>query len=360
MISSAQILFFFSAIGAFNGLFLALYFAAQRSNILQHRLLAALILMVTVRISKSVWFYFDPTLTKLVLQVGLSACFLIGPLLYCYVKSCLHPDDTKLATLFRHLGVCSVLIVAVGIAYPYQTNIELWGTFYKIINWVWAGYILATALLLYPNLYAYIKGKRNLSREEIMCANVFVGTSLIWLAFFTSSYTSYIIGALSFSSILYLSVLAWLLSRGSQVGRPKTKPYANKVIDKSEEQALSNRLASLMKEEALYRDANLTLSFLARKVGVTPHHLSQLLNINLQKSFAYYVNEWRIQEAKRLLLQERRMSMEVIAEQSGFNSQSTFYSAFKQFEGTTPAKFRKAKNIKVLDDSLKNSDIIIS
>jgi AraC-like DNA-binding protein len=56
------------------------------------------------------------------------------------------------------------------------------------------------------------------------------------------------------------------------------------------------------------------------------------------------VNEIRIQEAKRLLIDSPNMTMELISDASGYNSQSTFYSAFKQFEDVTPAKYRKLHN----------------
>ena len=308
MISSDQILFFFSALGAFNGLFLSFYFAFSKHAGIQQRLLAALILMLTLRISKSIWFYFDPTLGKQFLQLGLSACFLIGPLLYCYVESCIKNTEDRNSLWLWHIGFYVIVTVVGGTVYPYQSNIELWGVFYRIINWVWAAYVLLSVLLLYPKLQAYVAKRGDLTRQEILCINVSAGTFLIWLAFFTSSYTSYIIGALSFSVILYLSALVWLFSRKPESER-LSKPYADKTIDKSLELQISERLEGLMHEESLYRDANLTLPVLAKKVGVSVPQLSQLLNDNLNKSFAHYVNEWRINEAKRLLVEESRKSM---------------------------------------------------
>ena len=53
------------------------------------------------------------------------------------------------------------------------------------------------------------------------------------------------------------------------------------------------------------------------------------------------MNEYRIEAAKLLLINEKKMSMDLIAEQCGFNSQSTFYNAFKKLVGATPALFRK-------------------
>ena len=96
-----------------------------------------------------------------------------------------------------------------------------------------------------------------------------------------------------------------------------------------------------MADEELYKNPNLTLALLAKRVQISPAQLSQLLNDNLRKSFAHYVNEWRIQEAQRLLKTSPRLTMELVSEECGFNSQSTFYTAFKQFVKTTPAQYKK-------------------
>ena len=91
----------------------------------------------------------------------------------------------------------------------------------------------------------------------------------------------------------------------------------------------------------LFKNPNLTLAQLAKEINVRPHLLSQLLNDNLNKSFSQFINEYRIEEAIMLLDRGSHLKMEFIAEKSGFNSNSTFYAAFKKFTGTTPAKYIK-------------------
>ena len=81
-----ELLFFFSALGAFNGLILSLYFSFFNSKkYLCNYFLGALLFALSVRIGKSVFVYFDGTLPKIYLQIGLSACFFIGPFLYCFL-----------------------------------------------------------------------------------------------------------------------------------------------------------------------------------------------------------------------------------------------------------------------------------
>ncbi|WP_199608939.1 helix-turn-helix domain-containing protein [Flocculibacter collagenilyticus] len=343
MTISGHLLFFFSALGAFNGLLLAAYLFFLKPKSIQQRLLSALIFMISMRISKSIWFYFDPNIGKQFLQLGLSACFLIGPFLYFYTAS----NVGKLYTLkFKwtwHLGLLLAVTISAGILFPYQSNTELWGLFYRVINLSWGAYILLAGVMLLPRIFASVRNQTPLSKEEWLSTNVFVGTALIWFSYFTSSYTSYIVGALSFSFILYVSVLLWFYSKKYRT--KVAKPYANKKIDKSLQTELIKRLTTLMSEEKLYKNSNLTLPLLAKKMHISVPQLSQLINDNLQKSFNDYVNEWRIEEAKQLLKASPAMTIEVIAEASGYNSQSTFYSAFNKFEQTTPARFRSEQQL---------------
>ncbi|WP_374108005.1 helix-turn-helix domain-containing protein [Tenacibaculum aquimarinum] len=81
----------------------------------------------------------------------------------------------------------------------------------------------------------------------------------------------------------------------------------------------------------------------AKKLNIRPQLLSQFLNNNLSKSFSQFINEYRIEEAKHLLKTHPNLKIEIIAEKCGFNSNSTFYTAFKKVTSTTPAKYIRNK-----------------
>ena len=82
-----QLLFLFSALGAINGIFLAVYFFSRRPRCLADCMLGALLLAVGVRTAKSAFLFFNPAIALEFRQLGLSACLLIGPLTYLYVRS---------------------------------------------------------------------------------------------------------------------------------------------------------------------------------------------------------------------------------------------------------------------------------
>jgi len=344
MVIGDLILLMFSGLGALNGILLSVYFFTIKPKTLANKFLAALLLMVSIRILKSVLYYFNDQVAGTILQIGLSACFLIGPFLYLYCISKVGDIEKQWVKWPLHLSALVILITVVGIAYPYQNNTELWGNvLYKVINYVWLLYLVMSAAVLIPVIKKLNLKQLSFTDDNTWLISVFLGNAVIWLAYFTASYTSYIVGALSFSFVFIVMLLSLIKSRESQ--NKQHIKYENKKIIDSEADSLIEQLTRVMQEKELYKDANITMPQLAKCIGISASYLSQLLNDNCQKSFSLYINEYRIEAAKLLLLEEKKLSMEAIAEQCGFNSQSTFYSTFKKIVAATPAAFRKENKL---------------
>ncbi|UGU15939.1 helix-turn-helix transcriptional regulator [Sinomicrobium kalidii] len=337
-----QLLFFFSALGAFNSSFLSIYFFfASKPKHFSNYYLGALLAVLSIRIWKSVFFYFNPDLSKFYLQIGLSACFLIGPFLYFFIKSRLSNSERELKNDYLQLVVLVLLILTVGYLYPYKTYPELWGNiFYKAINYQWLIYIITSAFILKDVFKKIFKKSATLTSNEVWSLSVFSGVFIIWMAYFFASYTSYIMGALSFSFVLYLSFLLFYYKREKAISSPEQKEkYVGHKISEKEANKLLSTIDTVLNKQGLFKNPDLTLPQLAEEIKVRPHLISQLLNDNLNKNFSLFINEYRIEEAKRILDSNRNLKIEAIAEMCGFNSISTFYSAFKKITNTTPAKY---------------------
>jgi YesN/AraC family two-component response regulator len=85
-----------------------------------------------------------------------------------------------------------------------------------------------------------------------------------------------------------------------------------------------------------------SLPDLADQMHVTVHQLSQVINEGLGKSFFEMAAEYRIEEAKTLLKEKSNIKIEEIAEQVGYNSKSSFNTAFKKITGKTPSEWRNS------------------
>ncbi|KRG63064.1 hypothetical protein ABB26_13875 [Stenotrophomonas humi] len=334
---SQHFLFFFAMLGAFSGVGAASFLWWQAKGKPTQRWLSLLILAVGVRTGKSVAFYFWSDIPRVVLQVGLTACFMIGPCLFFLVRSS-QSDSPGLGRADRwHIAGLLLLIVAVNVFLPYTGNAELWRhVITPGINYAWLGYLLLATIQVYlhrTRLAGTASGR--------LMLGALVSIWLIWAAYYTAGYTSYIVGALSFTFILASSVLVYLRLRS---GQAPIEPYQDRRIPESEATVQLQALAELMAQERLHLDPGLTLPRLARRLGMPQTRLSQLLNDNNQTSFKQYLTQLRVVEAKRLLRQSPTKPLEAVAEEAGFQSMSTFHSAFKKWGGVTPAAFRAAGN----------------
>ena len=101
------------------------------------------------------------------------------------------------------------------------------------------------------------------------------------------------------------------------------------------------KLDHAMQARQLYRDSTLTLRQLSDATQVSVHRISEVLNRHMETNFYDFVNGWRIEEAKSLLQGDKERSVLDVAMDVGFNSKSTFYTAFKKSTDESPAAFRK-------------------
>ncbi len=124
-------------------------------------------------------------------------------------------------------------------------------------------------------------------------------------------------------------------------GAPKR--YERSTLTPERAERHLQKLLHVMETEKPYCDGELTLQKLAARLSIAPQHLSQTINEQLKQNFTDFVNAYRIEEAKKGLLDpaRRHYSIIAIAEESGFNSKSAFNLAFKKHTNTTPSEFRK-------------------
>lgn len=342
-----KVLFFFSCLGAFNGLMLSMYFFFFTSKKhLSGYLLGALLFVLSIRIGKSVAYFFDYGLPKTYLQIGLTACFFIGPFLYFFIKAEMNQVRKLPRSWLRQLMLWLILVVLVGISYPYQHYPTLWGQYFiPVIYLQWGVYIALSVLLLIPLLKKII-GRLPVKPFEkwvlVICIAVTIlFVSYVW-AYLNISKGSYINGALWFSLVIYLVVFTLLYrKKTSDLFSLTAQKISDKKLDPEEAQLISDRLERVMKEKELFKNPNLKINDLARELNVSGHQLSQLLNNHLEKNFTLYVNEYRINEACNMLSAPTNLTIEAIGDEVGFNSRSTFFASFKKIKGITPSVYQQ-------------------
>jgi AraC-like DNA-binding protein len=122
--------------------------------------------------------------------------------------------------------------------------------------------------------------------------------------------------------------------------------YRKSSLTESGKLKILNDIILELKTRHYFSDNLASLSELAKKIGESPHHVSQVINEKLNKSFFELLASYRVEEAKRILSDNKNdnLTIEEISEMVGYNSKTAFNNAFKKLTGKTPSEFRKSIN----------------
>lgn len=103
----------------------------------------------------------------------------------------------------------------------------------------------------------------------------------------------------------------------------------------------AQRIRNLMVTDRMFLREELGLPELARAANLSPHQLSEYLNQRLEKNFYTFLNEYRVEEACRQLVENPERTVLEVAFASGFNSRTSFNVAFAKITGVTPVQYRR-------------------
>ncbi|MEP1791339.1 AraC family transcriptional regulator [Reichenbachiella sp.] len=121
--------------------------------------------------------------------------------------------------------------------------------------------------------------------------------------------------------------------------------YKHSGLKKEEGEEYAKKLLDYMENDRPYLNGKLSLKEVAEYLNISVNHLSQVINEQLGKSFFDFVNEYRVEEVKRLMSESKheQFTLLAVAYDSGFNSKSSFNSIFKKMTGFTPSEYLRER-----------------
>jgi AraC-like DNA-binding protein len=158
--------------------------------------------------------------------------------------------------------------------------------------------------------------------------------------YFIASYVSFIIYATTWQ---VLNRSDFFDTPGSFFPFTAAKYRKSSLSDASKEQILK-KILSEMEVNSYFTNNLASLAGLARQINESSHHVSQVINEKMNKNFFEMLAYYRVEYAKKLILQDKqgKITVEELAELVGYNSKSSFNSAFRKYTSKTPSEYRKS------------------
>lgn len=141
-----------------------------------------------------------------------------------------------------------------------------------------------------------------------------------------------------FSTLCLYALTFYLLIRPECLNATARKYNKSSLSKVFMEEKLST-IQKIMDDDKLFLDSNFSLDLMAKKSGLSKHHISQIINSELHCNFFDLTNRYRIEEAKRVLQESHDIKIEQLAYQVGYKSKSSFFNAFKKATNLTPSRY---------------------
>lgn len=124
------------------------------------------------------------------------------------------------------------------------------------------------------------------------------------------------------------------------------KKYGKSKLSRTEAEKIASTLNGIMEAQKPYMDTEFNLPQLASLSKISGHRISETLNGLVGQTFNDYVNNYRVEEFKKLAVDKeyKNYTILALAFEAGFKSKATFNAAFKKFTGKTPSNYLKQVN----------------
>ena len=292
---------------------------------------------------------------------------LYGPLFYLYARGVIFKDFRLSGATLLHLTPYLLLtasLLSFGNLMPGTTEEFL------AIELPWQYYMIGA--LIYTHFFVYLgltyltlwKYRRIIKNEYSQIDQI----NLDWLSFSLNSFGLLTIVSLIHNFIapaknvyvfmvtlvLLLLFIFYFVNRVilkalrqpeifAGIGQNETARYQGSSLTAGQVEEYRQKLLTLLRTDKPFLNPQVSLSDLSEKLSISSKNLSQVINQRFGKNFFDFINSYRIQEVQQILKDSRDDKMTILEAmyEAGFNSKSSFNTAFKKETGQTPSEFRK-------------------
>lgn len=366
------IYFYIALIGFFIALIICF---TKKTDKIAKRLIAAFVTIHSLFILEFVCFYSNYSFvypdTYLMSSIG---ALLYGPLLYLYFKRITQNYQLRARDVWHFLPTVILFIVLLPVySLPIEEKIKIQldsSEIYTQKDFIFIIFIPKLISLIVYGFFIsklYLKNravepstsdsviefwKRGIYRMHIIYViSYFIyGISVSGL-FFAANEVLYHSQVIAMSSmVLYVAAMAYIQPKvfsleAYQLYDESSGKYQKSSLTETFSLELKEKLMELLIDKKIYKDNSINLEKLSTELNTSRHNTSQIINEHFNENFYEFLNDYRIQEAKELLLKKNgnKMNVAEILYEVGFNNKVSFNNAFKKRTGLTPTQFRNEK-----------------
>jgi len=197
-------------------------------------------------------------------------------------------------------------------------------------------------IVLFQTTDNKIRSLRNITIHFIFIVTIFIVVKSTYQGDlgdqFISAYISFMILMTGFRII---NSSTYFNQTASFLDIPLMK-YKKSTLQEEDKYNILSKVEKEMGTNKYYLSNLASLEGLSKIIANSKHHVSQVINEKLHMNFFELLAKYRVEEAKRIILadEDRKVTIEDLADRVGYNSKSSFNTAFKKFTGMTPSEFR--------------------
>lgn len=289
--------------------------------------LGLLLISLGVRVAKSLIYYYWPNIAIVGVALGGAGLWAAGPSVYLYVRSSTDSRISRSESLL--LYVPAVLLFILG-----STVFKMQWMRYLYLS---GSFVLVAGLI--ASFYVYLKHRHTDKNNWLLTIQlgVMVIVSMFIYQLFSPNIQAYAWGAIVAAVVLY-----FINFKGMSLQKVATTVQPSKnYLDEKQLHFIGNELTRVLEIDRIYREQKLTLSKLAERINTPQYLLRKAIQQLHNKNFNDFINEYRIAELCDRLRKDNKYTIEAMAADVGFTSNSTFYEAFRKVMKCTPAEYRK-------------------
>jgi len=192
------------------------------------------------------------------------------------------------------------------------------------------------------------KKEKTIAQQELIIKknrfilNTIIGGSIAGFIFTSILFVLFYQKKKAYKSLLALNVeLANSTQDTDKIIFEKTLKYKKSSLTDDVRDKLLKKIDLYFKNEKPYLEKQFTIFDMAESLETNKKYISRIINENYNTNFNNFINKFRVIHARKLILNvdNKNITLEGIADLSGFGTRATFISAFKKFTGVTPSYF---------------------